>query len=264
MTEPINIFDILPKTGKILDDNSVPFNVANFLESVCSHGYETGASGGATNISTAISPTFQIAVDFDVSEGNYHPVMLVPTGLTSGVAIAAAMQTAIQALNANYAWATVAYTGGAYVITSGTFGPDSKVRIVAGASNDIAAALKIGAANGAVDTDGKVIGMPVQVSGSIVEDLGGTPLAYGGTGNLFSSNITSKITGRSDLMVVATVSGVLTLEINGIAVAMNSGIPLNAGSLYSFTDIMLLSGDVLNAQYSVAATFDLFRWLGGV
>jgi hypothetical protein len=240
MTEPINIFDILPKTGKILDDNRVPFNVANFLESMCSHGYETGASGGATNISTAISPTFQIAVDFDVAAGNYHPVTLVPTGLTSGVAIAAAMQTAIQALNANYAGVTAAYTGGEYVITSGTFGPDSKVRIVAGTSFDIAAALKIGAANGAVDTDGKVIGMPMQLSSNITAQAPGSAapveadmIGYkDGSGNSQMVSPTTPLpvqmsaTPTIDLGVIQIGDG--TTETQKLAIDANGKIGINA------------------------------------
>jgi hypothetical protein len=240
MTEPINIFDILPKTGKILDDNRVPFNVANFLESMCSHGYETGASGGATNISAAISPTFQIAVDFDVAAGNYHPVTLVPTGLTSGVAIAAAMQTAIQALNANYAGVTAAYTGGEYVITSGTFGPDSKVRIVAGTSFDIAAALKIGAANGAVDTDGKVIGMPMQLSSNITAQAPGSAapveadmIGYkDGSGNSQMVSPTTPLpvqmsaTPTIDLGVIQIGDG--TTETQKLAIDANGKIGINA------------------------------------
>jgi len=114
-------------------------------------GYETGASIPSTDISLGTATTFQIAVDGDET---YHPVTLTLAGLNTGLLIAAAMQTAIRALGGIYAAVTVSFTGGVYIITSATVGLNSKVRVIAGATNDVAAALKIGAANGAADTDG--------------------------------------------------------------------------------------------------------------
>ncbi len=118
-------------------------------------GYETGASGGSTNISGGTANQFQIACDADVDASTYHNVTLTLTGLTTGALIAAQMQTQIRAIGGIYANVTVAYTNSVYVTTSGTTGSDSKVRIIAGTSNDVSATLKIGAANGAVDTDGQ-------------------------------------------------------------------------------------------------------------
>jgi len=119
-------------------------------------GAEVGASSPSTDIHTETSPTFRIAVDGDVGiagSPTYHSITLTPTGLNSGAAIATAMQAAIRALGGIYAAVTVAY-GTVYTITSGTQGAQSKVRIANGATNDVAAALKIGAANSATDTDG--------------------------------------------------------------------------------------------------------------
>jgi hypothetical protein len=118
-------------------------------------GFETGAAGPSTDIHSATTPTFKIAVDADVvASPNYQSITLTPAGLTTGLLIAAAMQVAIRALGGFYANVAVAFAGGVYVITSSTKGNTSKVRVANGASNDVAATLKIGAANAAVDTDG--------------------------------------------------------------------------------------------------------------
>lgn len=119
-------------------------------------GYETGAVGGSTNISAGSATTFKIAIDGDATP---HSITLTLTGLTTGALIASAMQTAIQALSPTYpayANVTVAFTNNVYVITSGSTGTTSTVAITAGSSNDVAATLKIGAANGAVDTAGTI------------------------------------------------------------------------------------------------------------
>lgn len=124
-------------------------------------GYETSGTGPVTDIHAYTTPTFCIAIDGDAYENHYHPVALTPAGLTTGALIASAMQTAIRAINTNcvgYAQATVTYTGGYYIITSGQTsaggGPCSRVRVVSSPTTDVAAALKIGVANGAANTDG--------------------------------------------------------------------------------------------------------------
>jgi len=118
-------------------------------------GYETGAASPSTDISAGSATTFKIAVDSDVSATpTYQSVTLTLAGLTTGAGIAAAMQTDIRALGGIYAAVTVTFTNNVYVITSGTTGSASKVRIAAGAENDVAAALNIGSVNAAVDTDG--------------------------------------------------------------------------------------------------------------
>lgn len=130
-------------------------------------GYETGGATPSTDIHTATSPTLQIAVDSDayLTTPSYQSITLTPAGLTTGALIAAALQTAIRALGGAYAGVTVTY-GTTYVVTSGTKGPLSRVRIVDGAANDVAASLKLGAANGATDTDGSgSVGLALQALG---------------------------------------------------------------------------------------------------
>lgn len=116
-------------------------------------GYEVSGPSPSTNISAGPGTTFQIAADADVGTGTYHAVTLTLTSLTTGAAIATAMQTAIQALGGIYAAVTVAYTT-VYTVTSGTTGINSALCVIAGASNDVAAALKLGIANGATDVNG--------------------------------------------------------------------------------------------------------------
>ncbi len=114
-------------------------------------GYETGASGGSTDISAGTANKFQIAVDGDTTP---KTVTLTLSNCTSGPAIATEMQSEIRVLAGAYAIISVSYTNNVYVITSGTTGTSSKIRITAGSSNDVTAILKTGIANGAVDTDG--------------------------------------------------------------------------------------------------------------
>ncbi|HBC94295.1 MAG TPA: hypothetical protein DCZ10_15710 [Pelotomaculum sp.] len=126
-------------------------------------GYETGAADPSTDISGGTANKFKIAVDGDASDPpDYQGVTLALTGLNTGNLIAAAMQEEIRAIGGAYSAVTVSYADGVYIITSGTTGLLSRVRVANGDTNNVAAALKIGAVNGAVDTDG---------AGSIMSDL---------------------------------------------------------------------------------------------
>jgi hypothetical protein len=191
--------NIPPNTGRILDEYGGTFNIANFLESICSTGYETGASSPSTNVSALTGiVNFNISADADAVNGNVHNVVVNVAGLTTGLLIAAAVQSAIQRVGGvTYAGITFAYVGGVYVTTSGAVGPGSKIRITAGTAtsgySDLAAALKVGAANGAVDTDGKISGLPVAISGSIavkgaLTDRSGTITTGGAAQQLAAAN----------------------------------------------------------------------------
>lgn len=105
----------------------------------------------STDLHSGTATTFKIAVDGDSTA---HSVTLTVTSLTTGAAIASAIQTGIQALAGSYTAVTAVYQNGVYVITSGTTGTSSKVVITAGASNDVTAALKIGLANGGNEVTG--------------------------------------------------------------------------------------------------------------
>lgn len=117
-------------------------------------GTETSGPSPSTNISAGPANQLQIAVDADVVSGAYRNIALTLTGLTTGAAIAAQLQTQIRAQAGIYAAVTVAYANSLYVITSGTTGISSMVAINPAVSSDVSAALKLGIANGATDTNG--------------------------------------------------------------------------------------------------------------
>lgn len=118
-------------------------------------GNHVGGGTAATDISGETDDSIRIAVDGDVDTETYHEVQLVLTGLSTGEAIATALQNAIQALTGIYAAVTVTFAAGAYTITSGTKGSGSKVRVLGSlASGSLAEELKLGTANGGTNTDG--------------------------------------------------------------------------------------------------------------
>lgn len=110
-----------------------------------------GATTDISGMSSSPPPSFQIQVDGD---STLHTITLDPVGppaLNNGTDIAAAMQTAINAIvqpGYDYAGVTVTYDAvNGYVISSGSTRIDSGVQISSGVSNDVAAALKLGIAN---------------------------------------------------------------------------------------------------------------------
>ena len=123
-------------------------------------GYQIGGTTPSTDIHSGTGTTLKIAVDTAVYglTPTYSIVTLSSlTGLTTGPAIASALQAAIQVLGGIYAAVTVAYQAtptACYIVTSATKGPLSSVRIANGDTNDVAAALLLGTANGATNTDG--------------------------------------------------------------------------------------------------------------
>lgn len=116
-------------------------------------GYHTGGTGAATDLSGETDNKFMIAVDGDVDSENYHEIALTNANCTTGATTATEMQTQIQALAGIYASVTVSYDTDHYVITSGTSGSGSKVRIERAASNNVTEELKIGP-DGGTNTDG--------------------------------------------------------------------------------------------------------------
>lgn len=112
-------------------------------------GTSVSGASPSTDISAGSNTNFKISVDGDTAE----TVTLTLTGLTSGAAIATEMQAKIRALGGNKAAVTVAYTT-VYTITSSKLGTGSHVVITDGSTASVAAALKIGAANGGTETAG--------------------------------------------------------------------------------------------------------------
>jgi len=153
-------FDIPQTTVAGVTADITPAVAAGYLTSAAGAATDFGAATAGSEIGAAVAgnddisgltlPDFNIAIDGGAAQN----VVMNPAGLTSGAAIANAMQTGIQALGGAYAAVTVSYVADHYVITSGTTGPSSAVAITAGTSNDCTAVLGIGAANGATDTPG--------------------------------------------------------------------------------------------------------------
>lgn len=109
-------------------------------------GISTSGANPSTGPIVAGADSFQICVDGDTT--GPHTITLT-TGISGGAAIAADMQTRIQALGGVYNGVTVSFTNGRYVVKSGTVGTNSEVKITAAASGDVTSALKIGDSIGA-------------------------------------------------------------------------------------------------------------------
>jgi len=78
--------------------------------------------------------------------------------------------------------------------------------------------------------------------------------------NIFSSALSISQPSKVKIIVVASASGILTLEVTSgttVSGTMNSGNALNAGSFYEF-EIDLPSGVSINLEYSVSATMTIF------
>lgn len=113
-------------------------------------GTSTSDASPSTNLSAGTDLDFMISVDGDEAE----LVQLTAVNCNTGSNIATEMQTKIQALGDNKATVTVAYSGGVYVITSGTKGTASAVVITDAAENNCADNLKIGVDNGGTEAEG--------------------------------------------------------------------------------------------------------------
>jgi hypothetical protein len=114
-------------------------------------GTSTGAAAPSTDISAETDNKFNIAVDGGVAT---LCTLTIAVGLNSGNNIAAEIQTRVQALGGAFAAVTCAFSGGVYVLTSGTYGTGSSVVITPSATNDISAELKLGVAAGGTEAAG--------------------------------------------------------------------------------------------------------------
>ncbi len=118
----------------------------------------TGASTDISSLPASPPPSFRIQVDGDAA---VHTITLDPLGppaLNNGTDIAAAMQTAINAVvqpDYDYAGVTVTYDAvNGYVISSASTGTNSGVHITSGTNNDVADDLKLGITTGGTENAG--------------------------------------------------------------------------------------------------------------
>jgi len=116
----------------------------------------------------ATETKLKISADGDAAE----TVTFDWSAKTTGVLIAAEMQTKIRALGGNKATVTVSFGQERYVITSSSTGASSAIVITAGATLDCAARLRLGTANSGEEESGLVAAPAVSDDPSY--DLGNT------------------------------------------------------------------------------------------
>ena len=75
--------------------------------------------------------------------------------------------------------------------------------------------------------------------------------------NIFSSNLTSDISGYFYITIVTNTASVVNLIFNGITIALNQGNSLNANAGYTFT-LPMIAGDTLNVQFATAGTVSVW------
>lgn len=117
-------------------------------------GASVSGASPSTDISGETDNKFMISVDGDEAE---EVALEIGPGLSSGAAIAAEMESKIQALGGNKAGVTVDYdstSAGKYAVVSATLGTDSAVVITPAASGNITEELKLGVADGGDETAG--------------------------------------------------------------------------------------------------------------
>ena len=97
---------------------------------------------------------------------------------------------------------------------------------------------------------------PVVVVGSLAKKE--TNKVVTANTNIWTENYTPATYHNSKLVVGTSVSGVLTVIIDGVALTLNSGIALDAGAAYTF-DVPLMAMSTYNLQLSVNATVQI-KW----
>jgi hypothetical protein len=75
--------------------------------------------------------------------------------------------------------------------------------------------------------------------------------------NIFSTSLTSDISGYFYITIVTNTASVVNLIFNGITIALNQGNSLNANAGYTFALPMII-GDTLNVQFATAGTVSVW------
>lgn len=258
------------------------------------------ASGTPGTSTSGLSPATSVAMGdtliIDINGSGEAQMITFPTALSTGVAIAAEIQTLVRALTAAnptnqpaYNNFTATYTGTQYILTAGTVGDLSSVEVTANVG--VAAALKLGVANGGVEAMGS--SAPASIAANIqalVRALtANTPanqLAYSNFTAAFNNSIgqyilTSGLAGPTSAVVVTpNVGDALLLELgvgnggvettgNGGQVAVGAtllsggtnGSPLTSNSFevdsFLFTNCTFTSLSIINGSATQAAHINL-------
>lgn len=182
-----------------------------------SQGKSTSDTSPSTNIAGGSDTNFKIAVD----KNPVVAVTLTLTGLSSGAAIATALQSSINAalIAAGQGGSvTASYTSSLYVITSNLKGVKSSVVITDGATLNVADDLKIGVGNSGVEVTGAK-GAQLCVSDKPgLTTVGSTALGAAGymscTATLPSTTAVRQV-GYADLNCTGPVIGTLREQVDG-------------------------------------------------
>ena len=217
--------------------NKINFPVVGGQPIFARPGISQGSALSAAPTLSASTVNFKVALNGGAAT---TVTLTTPTTDTTWAALVADIQTALATAGLTgmmcyYAPSNAAQTSGSLMLVSGTVGSASSVVVTAGTSNDASSTLKIGVANGGTETIGSA----------------DVPLAVG-------------FTGRSDVMGGSSAAGTIQLSINSGNASLNLGIPIQAGAVYTFTDILLCNGDKVDGVFSVSSLFSIFRWIGGI
>jgi len=75
--------------------------------------------------------------------------------------------------------------------------------------------------------------------------------------NIFSSNLTSDISGFFYITIVTNTASAVNVIFNGITMALNQSNNLNANAGYTFA-LPMIAGDTLNIQFAAAGTVSVW------
>ncbi len=198
-TDPGNLYKLSVSRGtdvlEVFDNLSPNADLVNFVDNVINGrslyittagstitttnsvaGTSTSGAGAATTLDDPAKRSLVIELN-----GDGPRTITLPTGLTTGAAIATAITNLVKALPPLSAANAAAYTGfaasfqnNAYTLTSGAPGRKSSVRVTnAPAAINCAGLLKLGLANGGTEVTGAATLRPA---------LGAFPLSGAGTG----------------------------------------------------------------------------------
>jgi hypothetical protein len=163
---------------------------------------------------------------------------------TTGSNTATWLQTKIQALGGAAAAVTVAYSGGVYVITTGTKGTGSAIVVTNPAGSNATLALKIGVANAGVEVagTGDCVSIGAITATEIKDKLNANVTNYTATVESTRVRLTSKTAGsQSSLVVNASSTADTKLGITGTDYGQ---------------DGIVLAGTFDDANYLVSATLE--------
>lgn len=208
-------------------------------------GSSVSGASPATDITGETDNAFMISVDGDEAE---LVELTIGVGLDGGAAIATEMQSKIQALGGNKATVTVDYNvsnAGKYTVKSPTLGTSSAVVITPASSGSLTEELKIGTADGGVETAGT--GDVADASAATAAELAAVcsadmegVTADGSSGSL---KLTSDTDGKDSKIVIG-------------AGTLNAVIGLTEANEYYGEQGLGYDSDMTDALYQVVATLN--------